>query len=69
MTSETLLSFHKNAGVGNKNVDLQIDRGSLKTRSITQVVKNDEELMMRYENLQEKEVNTVAFETVTVQKL
>ena len=66
MTSEALLDFHKNAGVGNKNIDLQIDRGSLKTRSITQVVKNDEELMMRYENLQEKEVNTVAFEAVTV---
>ncbi len=65
LTSDTLLDFHKNAGVGDKDVDLQIDRGFLKTRSITQVVKNVEELTMRYENLQNKEVNTVAFEGIT----
>ena len=65
LTSETVLDFHKNAGVGNKNIDLQIDRGSLKTRSITQIVKSDEELTMRYENLQNKEINIVAFEAIT----
>lgn len=67
LTSETLLSFHKNAGVGDKNVDLQMDRGFLKTRSITQIVKREEELSMRYENLQNSEVNTVVFESVPVQ--
>lgn len=65
LTSDTLLDFHKNAGVGDKDVDLQIDRGFLKTRSITQIVKNVEELTMRYENLQNEEVNTVAFEAIT----
>ncbi|WP_074408398.1 MULTISPECIES: NRDE family protein [Aquimarina] len=65
LSPRTLLDFHKNAGVGDKDVDLQIDRGFLKTRSITQVVKNEEELSMRYENLQNKEVSTVVFEAIT----
>ncbi len=66
LTPERLLDFHKNAGVGNKNIDLQIDRGTLKTRSVTQIVKNEEEISMRYENLQKKEINTVTFEEITV---
>lgn len=66
LTSERLLDFHKNAGIGDKDVDLQIDRGFLKTRSITQIVKNEEELSMRYENLQDEEVSTVVFEAITV---
>ncbi|WP_073321570.1 NRDE family protein [Aquimarina spongiae] len=65
LSSDTLLDFHKNAGVGDKDVDLQIDRGFLKTRSITQVVKNEEELSMRYENLQDSEVSTIIFEAIT----
>ncbi|WP_271767624.1 NRDE family protein [Aquimarina algiphila] len=65
LTSNSLLDFHKNAGIGNKDVDLQIDRGFLKTRSITQIVKKEEELSMRYENLQNKEVSTVVFEAIT----
>ncbi|MDY8138806.1 NRDE family protein [Aquimarina sp. 2201CG5-10] len=64
LTAESLLDFHKNAGIGNKDIDLQIDRGFLKTRSITQIVKNEEELSMRYENLQNEEVNTVVFEAI-----
>ncbi|WP_025742906.1 NRDE family protein [Aquimarina pacifica] len=65
LTPESLLYFHKNAGVGDCNIDLQIDRGDLKTKSITQIVKKEEELSMRYENLQNKEVSTVIFEAIT----
>lgn len=66
LTPDTLLDFHKNGGIGDKNVDLQIDRGVLKTRSITQIVKNEEDASMRYENLQNNEVHTVVFEVLTV---
>ncbi|GAA4108563.1 NRDE family protein [Aquimarina addita] len=66
LTSDVLLDFHKNAGIGDKNIDLRIDRGLLKTRSITQIVKNEEEVSMRYENLQDQEVHTVVFEALTV---
>ncbi len=65
LAPDSLLDFHKNAGIGDKDVDLQIDRDFLKTISITQIVKNEEELTMRYENLQNKEVNTVIFEAIT----
>ncbi len=65
LTAETLLDFHKDAGIGDKDVDLQIDRGFLKTISITQIVKNEEELTMRYENLQDEEVSSVVFEAIT----
>ncbi len=66
LSSNTIIDFHKNAGVGDKDMDLQIDRGFLKTISITQIVKNDDALSMRYENLQNKEVNTVVFDAITV---
>ncbi len=66
LTRNLLLDFHKNAGEDNKDIDLQIDRGALKTRSITQIVKNEEELSMRYENLQKTNVHTVVFEGITV---
>ncbi|WP_378182993.1 NRDE family protein [Aquimarina sp. SS2-1] len=65
LSVDMLLDFHKNAGIGDKDIDLQIDRGFLKTRSITQIVKNGEELSMRYEDLQKKEVNVVTFEAIT----
>lgn len=65
VNERTILDFHKTAGIGDKDVDLRIDRGFLKTRSITQIVKEEEELSMRYENLQNSEVNTVVFEAVT----
>ena len=67
LTSESLLEFHKNAGIGDPHIDLQIDRGVLKTRSITQIVKEDEEISMRYENLQDKSVFNNNFEEMTVQ--
>ena len=65
MTPNALLDFHKNAGIGDMDVDLQIDRGDLKTKSITQIVKKEEGLSMRYENLLNKEVNTVVFDAIT----
>ncbi len=65
LTPDSLLDFHKNEGIGDDDVDLQIDRGFLKTISITQIVKNEEELSMRYENLQNEEVSTVIFEAIT----
>lgn len=47
----TLLQFHKTAGDGNKESDVIMDRGFVKTKSITQIVK-ERALKMRYEDLQ-----------------
>lgn len=65
MTPNDILDFHKNAGIGDDNVDLKIDRGVLRTCSITQIVKTDIEVSMRYEDLQSNEVNTIIFEAIT----
>ncbi len=68
-TSDAIMDFHKHQGIGDKDVDLQIDRGFLKTISITQIVQDDEGISMRYENLDNNEVNTVVFEaSATVDK-
>ncbi|MFD0963457.1 NRDE family protein [Pseudofulvibacter geojedonensis] len=50
-SKENALEFHENFGVGDKDVDLQIDRGHLKTVSITNVVKNGDEIDMLYKDL------------------
>ena len=54
-SSELLLDFHHNAGEGNKESDLIIDRGFLKTQSISQVYNSAKELRFSYENLRSKE--------------
>jgi len=59
--ADTLLDFHKYAGIGNKDMDLQIDRGALKTMSITQVEKNTNKLNMQYTNLMTNEITHKEF--------
>ncbi len=54
-SSKTLLDFHYNAGVGSKEFDLIIDRGFLKTQSISQVRNSARDLRFTYENLINKE--------------
>lgn len=64
--SEDMYRFHTTAGEGDKNVDVRMDRGLLKTVSITQVEKTDEECTMSYFDLQNDEVYCTEFDTVTV---
>ena len=53
-----LLEFHKTAGEGRKETDLIMDRGFVKTKSVTQVSKS-KLINFRYEDLQTSEVNEV----------
>lgn len=59
--STDMLNFHKTAGEGDTNIDLIMDRGFVKTKSITQVVKTTEALWMHYEDLQTQEQHSIAF--------
>lgn len=59
-TQEELIRFHKTAGDGNKETSVIMDRGFVKTKSITQVVKSDV-TTMRYEDLELEEISTVEF--------
>lgn len=65
-SAESLLTFHKEAGEGNSNIDLQIDRGLLKTVSVTQVEKTVVSCAMAYHDLIKQEKHHTAFEMVTV---
>lgn len=61
-TSESLWDFHHSAGVGNKNIDLIMDRGFIKTKSITQIIKTSEKTRMIYEDLQKNEISEKIFD-------
>ena len=57
---EQILNFHKTAGEGDPNFDLIMDRGFVKTKSITQIQKSAK-LKMRYEDIEEEEVTELEF--------
>lgn len=61
---ESLFDFHTKAGEGDAHVDLQINRGLLKTVSVTQVEKIDDTCVMTYNDLQKDEVYTKQFEMI-----
>ena len=51
-SGEKLLNFHNSAGDGNHFSDLIMDRGFVKTKSITQVIKTGQQTAMTYKDLQ-----------------
>ncbi|GAA4886430.1 NRDE family protein [Flaviramulus aquimarinus] len=65
LNAETLLHFHKVAGHDNDDYGVVMDRGFVKTTSITQVEKRSGVVNMRYENL---ENNTVIDQVFNLQK-
>lgn len=62
ISDSDILKFHKTAGDGDPLSDLIMDRGFVKTKSITQINKTEEGLNMRYEDLQAKEITNTKFE-------
>jgi hypothetical protein len=60
-SAENLLQFHKTAGEGDINSNLIMDRGFIKTKSITQLSKGESALKLRYEDLQTGTVHNSDF--------
>lgn len=54
LNANTLMEFHKNAGSGNSDYGVIMDRGFVKTTSITQIEKDTDQISMHYESLVEK---------------
>ena len=54
-TTDTILNFHHTAGVGDKNIDVVMDRGLGGTVSITSVKKNKNAIKIDYEDVLTKE--------------
>ncbi|MEO8934320.1 MAG: NRDE family protein [Xanthomarina sp.] len=61
LNPNTLLEFHKTAGNTNRDFGVIIDRGFVKTTSITQVEKLDKCLHMRFLNLQKNTESLTLF--------
>ncbi|MEM7086539.1 MAG: NRDE family protein [Bacteroidota bacterium] len=60
-SKDELLDFHKTAGDGNDKTDLIMDRGFVKTKSISQFLKNDNDICFRYEDLQNEQITIRSF--------
>ena len=52
LTSAKALQFHKNTNIDNTEYGIVMNRGFVKTTSVTQVVKTKDEVFMSFENLQ-----------------
>tara|TARA_R110002049_G_scaffold280316_1_gene459555 strand:- start:2619 stop:3344 length:726 start_codon:yes stop_codon:yes gene_type:complete len=61
LDSESLLNFHKTAGKTNDDYGVIMNRGFVKTTSITQVSKTDSTIEMHYESLENDSVSTKIF--------
>lgn len=61
LNSKTLSNFHKKGGKGNNDYGVIMNRGFVKTTSITQVEKRNNIIEMRYENLQNNTAHNKAF--------
>jgi len=62
LTSSNILKFHNTAGKGNEDYGVIMDRFYVKTTSITQISKNDNDVIMSFENLQTKEKSNHKFQ-------
>lgn len=52
---DNVLHFHRTGGEGNPESNLIMDRGVVKTKSITQIVKSQNQIHMYYDDLQTEE--------------
>lgn len=66
LNAESILRFHNKAGRDNKDYGVVMDRGVVKTTSITQVIKKGDTIEMSYENLQD---GTIAIKTFSLPQI
>jgi len=57
ITEDSIINFHKNAGDGDVETNLIMDRKFVRTKSITEIKKNKDRCTMRYEDLIEQKVS------------
>ncbi|MEG9329080.1 Transport and Golgi organisation 2 [Salinimicrobium catena] len=61
LTSENLLEFHHSAGVGDPEIDVRMNRGFVRTQSISQVELSEEKILFSYKDLSTGEVSRNEF--------
>lgn len=66
LDAATILDFHKNAGIGDPNVDTMMDRGTIKTISITQIEKKEANVIMKYQDFNSGSESVISLNSVAV---
>ena len=61
LQANTLLNFHKTAGIGDSTIDVMMDRKFVKTTSITQIEKKEDLITMRYHDLATDDESVISF--------
>lgn len=61
LSSKSLLEFHKTAGQGNEDFGVVMDRGFVKTTSITQIEKTDAAIDLQFHNLNTSKKTAITF--------
>ncbi|MBC8753455.1 NRDE family protein [Kordia sp. YSTF-M3] len=64
LNADTLLNFHKTAGINDPNVDVIMDRGIIKTISITQIEKTEDSIAMNYYDLTKNRHSVISFNPI-----
>jgi len=62
ITQENILKFHHNAGIGDPNIDIMMDRKKGGTVSITSIYKEENSLGMIYEDVRDGKKSKLTFE-------
>jgi len=57
ITEDSIIDFHKNAGEGDIETNLIMDRKFVRTKSITEIMKKKDRCTMRYEDLIEQRIS------------
>ncbi len=61
LNEASILKFHTTAGAGNKDYGVIMDRGPVKTTSMTQIIKKADTVKMRYESFQDDSITSKTF--------
>ncbi|WP_346881092.1 NRDE family protein [uncultured Algibacter sp.] len=61
LNAGSLLNFHKTAGDNNDDYGVVMNRGSVKTTSVTQIEKHEHDVNIRFENIVDKSVAVKTF--------
>lgn len=62
----SILDFHKNAGIGDRHIDVLMDRGFVKTMSITQINKMKDTITMNYHALSANTKSTIVLNQAAI---
>lgn len=64
VSPENIWKFHHTGGIGDNQVDVIMDRGFVKTQSISQVIKNKDETIFIYEDLETSNISREKFSDI-----